>query len=270
MPRAWSAGWRRCAKPSVTRDEAATPSRVAVSRLRLAALVLLVYLVLAAPQAAVAQAPGPSPSARELQDEYPLHPRRETARARAQAPTPTAAPESSPSSRASLRQAMVALVIVLGFATGFALSVRSGRRRPRAESDSSPDPVSPASDLAPPSARRAWTAEIEWAPAEHGACFCVVARPVDGGGPCVVAESAQLEWPPTGAAAVAAMTAAADDLEARLVAAGWRPLPRGDAWYARRFRWEPAAPDPRAAGKGPPEALWREPRDSAHPMGGVR
>jgi hypothetical protein len=277
MASACSAGWRRCAKPSGTAADATAPplSRFAVTGLRHRALLLLACGALAAPQAAVAQAPDPTPSARELHDEYPLRPTpaREVALASAQ-PTPTATADpsggSGPSSRATLQGAIVAVVIVLGFATGFALSVRAGRR-PKAGPDygAEPAPAAPANGLEPPATRRAWTAEIEWAPAASGACFCVVATPVKGGETCVLAESAQLEWPPSGAAAVAAMTAAADDLEARLLAAGWRPLPRGDAWYARRFGWEPSRG---RFDRGRPEGPRRPDRASPLPTeaGGAR
>jgi hypothetical protein len=41
-------------------------------------------------------------------------------------------------------------------------------------------------------------------------------------------------------------------LESTLVAAGWTPLPRGSAWYAKRFTWRPGArprPTPATAGR---------------------
>ena len=87
----------------------------------------------------------------------------------------------------------------------------------------------------PPDRERPWTAEIEWRH-ESEARFCVIAR---GDGETAVVQSAPLEWPPAGAEAVQAMTDATEELEATLVAAGWKPLPRGRAWYAKRFAWEP-------------------------------
>ena len=53
----------------------------------------------------------------------------------------------------------------------------------------------------------------------------------------VIARSSRFEWPPAGAEAVSAMTAAVEALEIRVLAAEWQPLPPGDAWYARRFSW---------------------------------
>jgi hypothetical protein len=34
-----------------------------------------------------------------------------------------------------------------------------------------------------------------------------------------------------------------EQLEGLLVAAGWSLLPAGSAWYAKRFVWEPVAPE---------------------------
>lgn len=93
----------------------------------------------------------------------------------------------------------------------------------------------------PPDRRLAWTAEIEWRLTDGASRFCVVAR---GAGTVTVAQSRPLEWPPAGEAAVQAMTDAADELAATLTAAGWKALPPGQGWYAKRFAWEPtSAPD---------------------------
>ena len=90
-------------------------------------------------------------------------------------------------------------------------------------------------------ASRVWRTEIEWCAMGGEAYFRAVARPTEGSEEVVVAESARLPWPPSGAAAAPALTTAAEELENGLLAAGWRPLPPGDAWYAKRFAWEPVA-----------------------------
>ena len=36
-----------------------------------------------------------------------------------------------------------------------------------------------------------------------------------------------------------ALTEAAETLEGALLAGGWKSLPRGREWYAKRFAWEP-------------------------------
>jgi hypothetical protein len=104
-------------------------------------------------------------------------------------------------------------------------------------------PVAPVPDTqAPPEPNRAWAAEIEWDLVDDGSQFRVTARPVEGDGePVTLGASASLEWPPGGARAVKALTDAVKALEAGLVAAGWTPLPRGSAWYAKRFTWQPGA-----------------------------
>jgi len=110
-------------------------------------------------------------------------------------------------------------------------AARQGRDRPPV--------IAPAGS--PPDRSLAWTAEIEWRHADGESRFCVVAR---GAGTVTVAQSRPLEWPPAGQAAVQAMTDAADELAATLTAAGWKALPPGESWYAKRFAWEPTgAPD---------------------------
>jgi hypothetical protein len=100
-----------------------------------------------------------------------------------------------------------------------------------------PSPVAAAAPAgAPPDRRLAWTAEIEWRHRDGESRFCVIAR---GAGTVTIAESPPLEWPPGGPAAVQAMTAAAEKLAATLVTAGWKALPPGRSWYAKRFAWAP-------------------------------
>ena len=99
--------------------------------------------------------------------------------------------------------------------------------------------VAPARAGSPPDPRLTWAAEIEWRQIDDESRFCVIAR---GAETVEVAQSPPLDWPPEGPAAVQAVTDAADELAAMLVAAGWKPLPPGSAWYAKRFAWEPAEP----------------------------
>jgi hypothetical protein len=95
----------------------------------------------------------------------------------------------------------------------------------------------------PPVPREAWTAEITWAP--DAARFRVVARrPEDPDtAPVALAQTEPLPWPPKDDASVQAMTDASIALESVLLDSGWTPLPAGDAWYAKRFAWEPQAAD---------------------------
>jgi hypothetical protein len=241
------------------------------------ALVLLAWLALLPPQPAVAQGRDQSPSAQELWQAYPLHERPESGSrqaatpASAATPAPVTRPPEAGSWRATLELAVAAVLIA--FAVGFALAARPPRRwsSPSSAGTRATTPASgsqaPQPIAAQPSAtaKAGWTTEIEWCAADGEARFRAVARPAEGGAAVVVDESAWLPWPPSGAAAVQALTAAAEELETRLVAAGWRPLPRGDAWYAKRFAWEPVASTPaadrrftrRAAWPQNTERLWR-------------
>jgi 4-amino-4-deoxy-L-arabinose transferase-like glycosyltransferase len=94
----------------------------------------------------------------------------------------------------------------------------------------------------PPDPTRAWTAEIEWH-AEGESRFCAVARATGAEETTAVAES-PVPWPPINAASVQALADRVEDLAADLVACGWRALPTGSAWYARRFAWDPVAEPP--------------------------
>lgn len=109
-----------------------------------------------------------------------------------------------------------------------------------------PDVCGPAA-LVPPDPRRAWIATIEWRHTDAESHFCVVAQAGDGEPATVIAASDPLEWPPTGPTAVQALGGAAAKLEASLVAAGWKALPPGREWYAKRFSWEQVVEEPTAA-----------------------
>jgi hypothetical protein len=96
----------------------------------------------------------------------------------------------------------------------------------------------------PPSVAR--SAEIRWVETESGARFVASARSGDHEDASVVAESPSLEWPPTGPAAVQALSDAVEELERTMLAAGWSALPAGREWYAKRFAWKPAVAAPAA------------------------
>jgi hypothetical protein len=128
-------------------------------------------------------------------------------------------------------------------------STRAGSEPPKPAAAPSAAPSADAAPAAsPPDRRIAWTAEIEWRHTSGESRFCVIAR---GPRTVTLAQSRPLEWPPTGPAAVQAMTDAAEALAATLAAAGWTPLPPGHSWYAKRFAWEPAAADARSAPGAP-------------------
>jgi hypothetical protein len=109
----------------------------------------------------------------------------------------------------------------------------------------------------PPDPACLWTAEITWHQHGRAGTFAVVARASGAAAGVVVAASGPLEWPPTSAASVQALSVGTRELEDGLAAAGWRPLPPGSAWYAKRFAWEPV--DPRVDGAVPTPADPAEP-----------
>ena len=109
----------------------------------------------------------------------------------------------------------------------------------------------------PPDRGRAWIAEVEWSHAEGVARFRVLAADAEGTA-VTIAESVPLDWPPSGPKSVQAMSRAADELEAAMLAAGWKPLPPGEAWYAKRFAW-PRAAAPRRAPVAAPAVPGPEP-----------
>jgi hypothetical protein len=226
-------------------------------RPHLPGLVLLACLALVPPPAAVAQTAGGEPSARELREAYPLHATPEPGAG--EAATPAAAPpapsgrprEEEGSSQATLRLIVAGVLAIVAFAAGFRLAVR--RPRPAADAaapaNGPPAPVAAPAVAWPPATSRGWTAETEWRVEDGEARFRVVARAEHGAATAVVAESPGLQWPPAGAAAGRALTAAAEELETRMVGAGWRPLPPGDSWYAKRYAWEPVASIAAARGR---------------------
>ena len=113
---------------------------------------------------------------------------------------------------------------------------RDADEPPRREAPPMTPAIAPAPPGSPPDPRLVWAAEIEWRHADDESRFCVIAR---GAGTVEIAHSPPLDWPPEGPTALQAVTDAANDLAAMLVAAGWQPQPPGDAWYAKRFSWEP-------------------------------
>jgi hypothetical protein len=110
--------------------------------------------------------------------------------------------------------------------------------RRETDPDSAVAPESP--EPVPPDSQRPCTAEIEWRQTGSEGRFFVVARAA-GAADGIVAKSRSLEWPPASPASVQALADATQELEDSLARAGWRALPPGDAWYAKRFAWEPLA-----------------------------
>jgi hypothetical protein len=118
----------------------------------------------------------------------------------------------------------------------------------------------------PADVEAAWTAEIEWRGGTDEARFCAVARRAGVHGATVVADSAQVAWPPAGPTEVQALTDAHRELTAALATAGWKALPPGTAWYAKRFAWEPVAsvslaqvPAPADPSQAAAAAPWKPP-----------
>lgn len=214
----------------------------------LTALALLGVLPGASP--AVGAERSRQPSARELWQQYPLGRTGHGGARETVTPAP-AAPLPSPPARASdpsgAAAIWVGLMVVLLIAVlGPWTLVRERRRRPAATGPPT-ERAEPARPVGvPPAPEQAWTAEVEWRDSGRQGAFCVVATPAGGGATATLAESPPLEWPPAGPSAVHAMTAAVDALEAPLLAAGWSALPPGDAWFAKRFAWEPLGVDARA------------------------
>jgi hypothetical protein len=217
---------------------------LAASR-RAVALALLGFAVLVAP-AARAQDGTPTPSAGELWQDYPLDqdatptpdatPSLAGARTVAASPTPDTPRRQAVSTRGWGGRGIALLLMVLAAAIALvtlAVVLLGSRTRRRI-------PAPARAPSLPPDPERSWIAEIEWRAYGDIARFAVVARDRPSSDGVVLASSAPLDWPPSAPEAVRAMSLAAGRLAARFIAAGWSPVPAGEAWYAKRFSWEPA------------------------------
>ena len=125
-----------------------------------------------------------------------------------------------------------------------------------------PPAAAPVRDrVPPPDARRSWIAEVQWRESR----FTVVARAGDDEPSVALATTAPLRWPPADAGAVREMQSAVERLGTALLATGWRPLPDGSAWYAKRFAWTAAGAPARSE---PPhrQAVAGSPRGEAEPI----
>jgi hypothetical protein len=217
------------------------------------ALCALAFVALATPFGAAAQQSKPTPSANELWESYPLHqtpePGADGDRTEASAVETRREPPVAAADEGDGGPELVLLLAgaVIAIATALVLLRRRAGRRA-----GSPAAVESFPSLAPPDQGRGWLAEIEWLQSGDEARFRVVAR--NGEEPaCVVAESPQLPWPPEGTSSIEAMTKMVDGLVASLAEAGWRPLAPGEAWYAKRFGWEPVPAPP--AERAKPRAM---------------
>jgi hypothetical protein len=194
---------------------------------------------------AAAQSSDATPSARELWDTYPLEPTPDAGSGEVEvAPTAarTARPAQPAQSSGSGTSTVVAVMLLLvAFAVGFALAVRPPGRLSRRRPESAPEPAPSTSRpmLEPPTRGDEWSAEIEWHMGAGEGRFRAVARAADGSQEAILAESPSVEWPPSGDTSLPTLATAAEELERGLIGAGWRPLPPGDAWYAKRFTWDP-------------------------------
>ncbi len=98
--------------------------------------------------------------------------------------------------------------------------------------------------MRPPDPDVPWTAEIGWERGPGRCRFIVVAAIGEYDEREPLARSAWLGWPPSARSPVSALAEAVAELEQALLSAGWEPLHRGDAWYAKRFSWTPALAEP--------------------------
>jgi hypothetical protein len=268
-----SPGSRRCGARSVGPAEGREPPRA----LR-AAVALIATAALAAPQSAVAAKATPTPSAGELWQAYPLEatpspatpePARSAAAGRggdSDGGSPWLMPILLIAGAALLgtavygagrrtgvlaagRRPSLAMALQPGAnltLAGSSAAVAAGPRSPTQFANGMP-PRQPGprrrgrSKLAPPEPGVAWTAEIRWHEPDDQASFQVEAR-AHGRSPVVITESTPLKWPPSDTGAVTALSETIEGLTKSLVAAGWKPLPDGNAWYAKRFAWAPVVP----------------------------
>ena len=200
----------------------------------------LACALLLAPAPAAAQDRSSKHSAAEIRNAYPLQVQpRHKAQAPARTPVVTPRPVAQKTG-SGFSIPLYALLAVAAFGAGFVVTVRPFRLR-RAPEPAPELTLERAAEGLPPAPHRRWTAEVRWQQDGEACVFAVVARTALGSHSAVIATSQPIEWPPVGAAALERVAAAAKELETSLVSAGWQPLPPGDAWYAKRFAWEPAS-----------------------------
>ncbi|MEA2283608.1 MAG: hypothetical protein QOK21_4215 [Solirubrobacteraceae bacterium] len=249
---------------------ASTLPRRCTSALTLTAVVIATGL--AAPSPAQTASPGssprrtPSPSASGLWRTYPLRPGRPKAtraattpvadRTAARAPARAAArPRQSAAQDSAWSPLIVVMIVVLAAATIAIWTVVLLRRRRRATPGAAPNDATGRSrqGAAPPDQSRAWTAGIDWIEDGNVAHFRVVARAADGSEAAPILRSAVLPWPPADSGAVDAMTQAVEQLEGRLLDAGWTPAEPGPVWYEKYFAWAPKRASARAPKRPAPK-----------------
>ncbi len=220
------------------------------------------------------QAQRERPSAQELWEDYPLHreaeggdegvPEAGKARSAAQLPEATAAPvqeKTLPRSARSDGDGPDALLLLGSAAAvvGWGAWLKARRRRGDEEDSAAPARGSAFEALQPPDPGAPWFAEVEWHQGSEGTWFRAIAQSPQAQDETVIGESSPIEWPPRSQAAVEGLTRASDELAASMSAAGWRPIDRGRARYARRFIWEPVDAAPAPAGERLAPARFRRP-----------
>ena len=241
-----------------------THVRARATRVQVGVLLVLACIALPSPQPTVAQDRTPTPSAKELWESYPLDPSptrsaeapaiSSPAGARSIRRPPDGAPARSEQAVPIALLALVAFVAALGV-----MALPMVRRRREVQRQPSRAPAAQGNNghvsqldtevlgtapVVPPDLDCKWIATIEWRHTDPESRFCVFARAAVGEPAIVIADSDPLEWPPTDPTAVRALGAAAAKLETSLVAAGWKALPPGSEWYAKRFSWEPVVEEP--------------------------
>jgi hypothetical protein len=120
-------------------------------------------------------------------------------------------------------------------AAPIAAPVRRARRAPApTAAERRPAPLRPA----PFPPETGWSCEISWNANFRRASFLATAA-APGQSPRVIAESPKVSYPPLlPPAPHEDVLAAARALVGVLRAAGWKPIARGDSWYAQRFVWD--------------------------------
>jgi hypothetical protein len=228
---------------------------------RTAAALLLAVVALLMPAPALAATPDPD---RPVWDAYPLPTPGSAERPASTTAVPQSELTAAPSDDLERLAIASLLALVAGGLTTWLVSLRwphmavaairapAPRQLPAPRRPAAPElwvhepaPAEPAADVSsptPPDPDRAWAAEIGWHVVDGGAQFRIAAHPIDGDAdPVTLGASPMLDWPPGDAGTVQALTDAVKALETSLVSAGWAPLPRGGAWYAKRFNWQPGA-----------------------------